>query len=156
WNTLGGPPLVIRSSYQRTPTELPAVTAWLTTRDSWSPKLRYANRNITRSDSESSCWVVPFCGMQVPDAPQAAVYEATVSVVGPVNVELAGVAKSTWNFQNASVVAVVPSATTVFASPAGGAVPPSTSLASSPPNWFEVVKHTWVAVVPASIAARSI
>ena len=33
-------PLAARSSYQRTPTELPAVTLWLTTSDSWSPKLR--------------------------------------------------------------------------------------------------------------------
>jgi NB-ARC domain/Domain of unknown function (DUF4062) len=84
------------------------------------------------------------------------VYAATVSVPGPVNVELLGAVRSTWNFQNANVMAVAPSASTVFASPAGGGVPPSTSAASRPPNWFEVVKHCWVAAVPASKAALSI
>src|SRR5689334_19002768 len=103
WNTLGGPPARWRSSYQRTPVVPAAVTAWLTTSDSWSPKLRYARRNMTRSESESRVCGMPPCGMQVPDAPQAVVYAATVSVPGPVNVELAGVAQSTWNFQNARV-----------------------------------------------------
>ena len=42
--------------------------------------------------------VVPDCATQVP-ALQAGVYEATVSGVGPVNVVLAGVVQSTWNFQ---------------------------------------------------------
>ena len=75
--------------------------------------------------------------------------------VGPVNVELAGVAQSTWNFQDASVVVVLPSAMTVLAAPAGGAAPLSKSAPSSPPKLVEVVKHCCVAVVPASMAARS-
>jgi hypothetical protein len=71
--------------------------------------------------------------MQVPVEPQAVVYEATVSVDGPVKVELAGVAQSTWYFQYASVVAVVPMVTTTFASPDGGGVVPSRSDARSAP-----------------------
>src|SRR5213592_1543154 len=73
WNRLGGPPAVWRISYHRTPAEPPAVTAWLTTSDSWSPKLRYARRNMIRSESESRGCDVPPCGMHVPDAPQATV-----------------------------------------------------------------------------------
>src|SRR6266508_1104269 len=94
--------------------------------------------------------------MQTPVAPHATVYGATVSVPGPVNVELFGFCQSTWNFQNASVVGVVPSVSTVFASPAGGGGPPSTSAASSLPNCVEVVKPCWVAVVPPSMADPSI
>src|SRR2546421_10232176 len=90
WNTRGLPPAVWRSSYQRTPETPFTVTAWLVTSDSWSPKLRYANRNISRSDSESSVLVTPFCGMHVPLAPHAGVKAATGRFDGPVNVELAG------------------------------------------------------------------
>src|SRR5205823_11327612 len=50
WYTVGEP-FGLRSSYQRTPTAVPAVTALLTTSDSWSPKLRYASRYISRSAS---------------------------------------------------------------------------------------------------------
>src|SRR5437764_3111578 len=85
----------LRSSYQRTPTELPATTLWSTTRDSWSPKLRYASRYISRSASESSCWVVPDCGMHVPPPLHAGENEATAIVVGPVRVVAAGFAQST-------------------------------------------------------------
>src|SRR5436190_15724319 len=97
WKTLGAPPDVWRISYHRTPTDAPAVTAWFTTSDSWSPKLRYASRNMIRSDSESSVCEVPPCGMHVPVDPHAVVYAATVNEPGPVNVELAGTAQSTWN-----------------------------------------------------------
>ena len=71
--------------------------------------------------------------MQVPELPQAVVYEATVSVDGPVNVELEVVAQSTWNFQCASVVLVVPRPTISSGSPDGGAVEPSRSPPSRPP-----------------------
>ena len=40
WNTERVFPAPTRSSYQRTPTSLPEVTLWSTTRASWSPKLR--------------------------------------------------------------------------------------------------------------------
>src|SRR4051812_6931906 len=64
WKTVGADG--VRISYQRTPVAVPAVTLWLTTSASWSPKLRYASRYIRRSASESSFWVVPPCGMHVP------------------------------------------------------------------------------------------
>src|SRR5919202_2955849 len=85
WYTVGVA-FGLRSSYQRTPTELPAVTLWSTTSDSWSPKFRYASRYIKRSASESSCVVVPDCGMHVPPPLHAAEKAATGIVVGPVNV----------------------------------------------------------------------
>ena len=53
---------------------------------------------MSRSASESSSWLVPDCGMQVPP-PQAGLKAATGMLVGPTKVELAGVAKSAWNFQ---------------------------------------------------------
>ncbi len=56
---------------------------------------------MSRSASESSCCVVPGCGMQVPP-PQAGVKAAPVIFVGPVRVELAGLVQSTWNFQRLS------------------------------------------------------
>src|SRR5438876_8025306 len=61
WKTVGVA-FGLRISYHRTPTLLPAVTEWLTTSDSWSPKFRYASRNISRSPRESSCCVVPGWG----------------------------------------------------------------------------------------------
>src|SRR2546423_6304805 len=89
WYTVGVP-FGLRSSYQRMPTELPAVTEWSTTSDSWSPKLRYARRYINRSARESSCCDVPDCGMHVPPALHAAENAATGIDVGPVNDEFAG------------------------------------------------------------------
>src|SRR3954447_17779018 len=102
WNTLGLP-RASRSSYQRMPVDVPAVTACVMTSDSWSLKRRYASRYMSRSASVSSWVVVPDCGTQVPP-PQARANDATVTLVGPVNVELDGVVQSTWNFQVASVV----------------------------------------------------
>ena len=93
WKTVGVA-FGLRISYHRTPTLLPAVTEWLTTSDSWSPKFRYASRNIRRSLRESSCCVVPGWGMHVPP-PQASLKGATGIAVGPVKVEFAGVVKST-------------------------------------------------------------
>src|SRR5258708_28692976 len=84
----------LRILYHRTPPLHPAITEWLTTSDSWSPKFRYASRNIRRSPRESSCCVVPGWGMHVPP-PQASLKGATGIAVGPVKVEFAGVVKST-------------------------------------------------------------
>src|ERR671936_1256567 len=81
WYTVGEP-FGLRNSYQRVPTELPAVTAWLTTSDSWSPNFRYASRYIKRSASESSLCVVPDCGMQVPPPLHAGENAATGIDVG--------------------------------------------------------------------------
>src|SRR5919201_2141242 len=121
WYTVGIP-FGLRSSYQRTPTELPTVTLWLTTSDSWSPKLRYASRYIRRSASESSCVVVPLCGMHVPPPLQAAENAATGIVIGPVNVVFAVFVQSTWNRHSSRLF--VPKARTSFGEPAGGGVAP--------------------------------
>src|SRR6266478_925971 len=91
-----GVPLGFWISYQRMPPPLLTDTAWFTTRDSCVPKLRYASRYISRSASESSCCVVPGCGTQVPPL-HSGLNAATLITVGPVKVEFAGVAKSTWN-----------------------------------------------------------
>src|SRR6266496_5963849 len=80
-------------------------------------------------------------------------------LVGPVNVLLAGVTKSTWNVQRLSEL--VPKLSRKFGVPAGGAeVVPTAPLAPSRSegrreaklglNW----KHTCVAAAPASIALR--
>src|SRR5437588_8682190 len=113
------------------PTEDPATTAWSTTSDSWSPKLRYAARYRSRSASESSWFVVPACGMHVPPPLQAGENEATGIEVGPVSVEFVGVVQSTWNFQSCRTF--VPELRTSFGAPAGGGVDPSTSAARRPP-----------------------
>src|SRR5215469_14388640 len=98
-------PLGSRISYQRTPTKvpflLPTLTEWFTTNDSWLPKLRYARRYIKRSPNESKFALVPGCGIQALP-PQASAKGATAMLVGPVKVEFAGVAKSTWNFHRFS------------------------------------------------------
>ena len=81
---------------------------------------------------------------------------AAVAIAGAaVNVEFAGVAKSTWNFQKASWFALAPSATIQFGSPAGGSRAPSRSAGKRPPKEVLVVKHCCVAGCPASILARS-
>ena len=136
-------PFGSRSSYQRTPTDEPAVTEWLTTSDSWSPKFRYARRYISRSASESSFWVTPGCGMHVPPPLHAALNEATGIDVGPLNVVLAEFDQSTWNFQRFS--AFVPKFRNGFGAPAGGGVVPSRSDGSRPPNAVLSWKHCCVA-----------
>jgi hypothetical protein len=80
------------------------VTEWLTTIDSWSPKLRYASRYISRSASESSLFVVPDCGMHAPPPLQAAVKAATGMLEGPEKVDAAEFVQSTWNFQRFSAL----------------------------------------------------
>src|SRR5713226_9781240 len=91
--------------------------------------------------------------MHVPPPLQAVVNAATPMVVGPVKVELAGVAKSTWNFHSRSEFE--PKFRKKLGEPAGGAVDPSRSDGNSPPkdelNW----KQTCVAAAPLRIAAPS-
>src|SRR3954465_5008679 len=99
---MAGVPPGFRTSYQRIPTELPAVTEWLTTNDSWSPKFGYESRYINRSASESRRFVVPLCGMQVPPPLQAAEKAATGIALGPVKVDEDGAAQLTLNFQSSN------------------------------------------------------
>src|SRR5262245_22736844 len=108
---------------------------------------------MRRSDSESRL-PPPLCGTHVPDGAQASENDGTVTDAGPVNVVFAGVVKSTWNFQSASVVFVL-SATSGLGAPAAGSVRPSKSPGSRPPNWLLVLKHCCVAAAPVSIFARS-
>src|SRR5215469_13915221 len=154
WKIVGDPPLS-RSSYQRTATEEPLVTLCAATSASWSPKFRYASRYMSRSPSESSCCDVPDCGMQVPLLPQASLKEFTASVLGPVNVELAGVVKSTWNWNAASVFALAPSERSVLGSPAGGSMLPSRSAGRRLETLVGALNEMLVAVWPASMAERS-
>ena len=93
------------------------------------------------------------CGMQDPPL-QAAANEFTPIDVGPVNVELAGVVKFTWNLQSRNEF--VPKFTTNSGEPLGGAVAPSRFEGSSEPKLEEVVKQTCEAAVPAIIALRFI
>lgn len=115
----------LRSSYQQTPDGLwcPVETLWVRSSVSWSPKLRYARRYIARSDSESSFWWLPLCGMHVPPSRHAGEKLGTVIEVGSVKVLLPGVPKSAWNLNRSSEVFVW-----MFAKragdPAGGAVLP--------------------------------
>src|SRR5437588_12159720 len=96
WKTFRLLPVPVRSSYQRIPTPEPAVMLRLTTRASWSPKLRYARRYMRRSPSVSSCWLVPDCGTHVPPVPpQGALNAAVANVPGTVRVVLEDVVKST-------------------------------------------------------------
>src|SRR5262249_1827993 len=92
--------------------------------------------------------------MHVPPPRHASVNPVTGITVGPVNVLLAGVAKSTWNLNRLSEL-VVAMSTKKFRDPAGGAVLPSRSegrrLATLDACW----KQTWVAAAPASMAVRS-
>src|SRR5262249_39027842 len=106
------------------------------------------------SASESSRWLVPGCGIQVPPR-QASEKAAVGRTVGPVNVLLAGVVQSTWNFQTASWFAAAPSATTGFGAPAGGRMVPSRSAGRRPQKAGLVLKHCWVADAPVSMRAGS-
>src|SRR5712691_573353 len=108
---------------------------------------------MSRSASESSFWVVPDCGMQVPPPLQAGENEATEIVVGPVRLEFAGVVQSTWNFHSFRLF--VPKLRRKFGDPLGGGVGPSTSEGRRLPNDELRVKHCCVAAWPWSIFARS-
>ena len=135
------------------PTEDPATTAWSTTSDSWSPKLRYVRRYISLSASESSWFEVPACGIHVPPPLHAGEKDATGTVVGPVNVVLVGVVQSTWNRHKRRLF--VPKLRTGFGAPPGGEVVPSTSEARRPPYELLSFLHWAVAGWAASILARS-
>src|SRR5438270_13430359 len=82
----------------------------------------------------------------------AGVNPGTVMIVGPLNRELLGVAKSTWNLKKCSVVVLNRSAKKL-GSPAGGRVAPSRSDGKNEPSWL-LVKQIAVAALPASIAER--
>src|SRR5215813_12029403 len=77
---------------------------------------------------------------------------ATLSVVGPVNVELAGVAKSTWNLNRRSEL--VAKSRKNAGSPAVGCMVPSMSEGSRLSIAVLCWKQIMVAAVPASIAER--
>src|SRR5437762_10197506 len=91
--------------------------------------------------------------MHVPPALQAGVKAAVAIVVGPLRLEFAGVAQSTWNDQSSS--AFVAKLITSLGAPAGGALEPSRSDGSSDP-WLEPTsKHCCVADCPCNMLARS-
>src|ERR1700675_280851 len=102
--------------------------------------------------------VTPTCGTQARVVGQRAVKAAGVSEPGEVKVELAGVVKSTWK-RYSGQVELSPIAMKGAGEPAGGRVDPSRSAGSIPS--LPLLKTagsrvvTNVAVVPASIAARS-
>jgi hypothetical protein len=91
-------------------------------------------------------------------AGHSAVYAAGVSVPPTVNVEFAGVPKSTWNRQSGHVEAW-PDIRNGAGAPAGGCVEPSRSAGSIASFALEKTEGsrvvTKVAGSPASIAARS-
>src|ERR671930_2655097 len=98
----------LRSSYQRMPACVgtsSTSTVWFTTSASWSPRFRYASRYISRSEIASSLAAGPRCGMQfrlgsLKLQPVISIVNGAVArTVGPVNVELAVVAQSTWNLK---------------------------------------------------------
>ena len=70
--------------------------------------------------------------MHVPPPLQAVTNAATGMLVGPVNVELAGVAKSTWNFHRLSEL--LPKLRKKLGEPKGGAIDPSRSDGNRPPK----------------------
>src|SRR5262245_26307739 len=103
-------------------------TEWLATRDAWSPKFRYASRYIRRSPRESSFCVVPGCGMQSCVVRQGDVNGATPAIeIGPTNVELFVLAKSTCIFHSCRAFEAGSMLMRKFGEPAGGAVAPSRS-----------------------------
>src|SRR5437868_4164158 len=134
-----GVPLGSRISYQRTAAWLlPTLTVWLVTSDSWSPKLRYSSRYISRSASGSSPWFVPGWVMQsvvVPGVGGTAgqlndwLNGAVVSPIGPVKLDAAGSVQSTWNrYRAIPLVPVSPANTS--GEPAGGCTVPPRSAGS--------------------------
>src|SRR5436189_3378519 len=77
------------------------------------------------------------------------------NVVGPLKVELLGLAKSTWNFQSCSAP-LRSSSIRKLGEPAGGPAPPSRSEGSRLYSVVASVKHTRAGdAAPASIAVRA-
>src|SRR5436309_7242726 len=107
---------------------------------------------MRRSASESNFCVVPGWGTQPRPPLHNGVNAATGTTVGPVNVEFAGVAKSTWNLKRLRLL--VPKNTMKLGEPAGGAVLPSRSEGNKPPIELPCWKHIWVAGWPLSMAVR--
>src|SRR5437868_13463856 len=97
---------------------------------------------MSRSASESSCCVVPACGMHAPPL-HAGENDATGIEVGPESVVFAGFAQSTWNFQSWRLL--VAKLRTKFGEPLGGAVDPSRSDGSRLPYELLSAKHCCVA-----------
>src|SRR5258708_33136832 len=95
---------------------------------------------MRRSPRESSD-PPPDCGIQVPRRPHASLKAAVASVVGPVNVLLAGVVQSVWNFQTASWFAAAPRATTGLGAPAGGRSALVRWAGTGPPKETPVVEQ---------------
>src|SRR5262245_60424760 len=172
WNSDQGPAAVLRRSNQRTPARLAAFTsvAKLPTITSCVPRFRYCGRFITTSRSGSSGLAPLGWGMQLNDVrPQRLESNSdTVMLVGPVNVELAGVAKSTWNSNSWTVSGSAAAPPCDSASrwrrktagaPAGGGVAPSQSAGGSiwngkPESGGVAMKRCAVAAAPVSIADR--
>src|SRR5258708_38957634 len=73
--------------------------------------------------------------------------------IGPVRVELEGVAKSTWNLNSFSVVEV-PSSKKKLGEPAGGAVLPSRAAGSKLASLVPLLKHCIVAAPPTNLPLR--
>src|SRR5437763_11137293 len=92
WKMLHGP-VVLRSSYQRTPAWPERLTVWFISNDSRVPKLRYSKRYIGRSAIASSHpEYPPGSSTQLIPVANAAVVRLSRSV----KVEFAGVVQSAW------------------------------------------------------------
>src|SRR5579859_2700398 len=107
---------------------------------------------MSRSARESNWLEVLGWGTQVPP-PHNGEKAATGIVIGPVKVELVGVAKSTWNLKRFRLL--LPKNTIKLGEPAGGGVVPSTSEGRSPPTEEPCWKQTCFAACPFSMALRS-
>src|SRR3954447_18829246 len=108
---------------------------------------------MRRSPMPSSLTVVLGCGMQERVPEQSTLKAAVLSVVGPVSVELAELAQSTWNFHICR--ALLPRAMKKLGVPAVGGVAPSRSEGKRVPKLVLRLKRWKEAGWPASILARS-
>src|SRR6516225_2335549 len=111
---------------------------------------------MARSPIASRPSLVPACGTQLRVFGQSTLNGSGVSEPALVNVELAGVAKSTWKRQIAQAEAFDPISVNGFGAPAGGGMDPSKSAGMS---WLSFGPSIPVLMIvagsPASIAVRS-
>src|SRR6516164_5138179 len=111
---------------------------------------------MARSPMASSWSGTPAWGTQLLVFGQSTLNGLGVSVPALVNVELAGVAKSTWKRQTAQAAAFDPISVNGFGAPAGGGMVPSTSAGMS---WLSFGPSIPVLMIvagsPASIDVRS-
>src|SRR6516225_1709966 len=111
---------------------------------------------MARSPIASSPSLVPACGTQLRVFGQSTLNGWGVSEPALVNVELAGLAKSTWKRQTAQALAFDPISVYGFGAPAGGGMVPSMSAGMS---WLSFGPSIPVLMIvagsPASIAVRS-